>query len=135
MTASKKHDSKLEKLCSAAIAQRLGDISELPRELVQYVFKVYREFIAGYLNILRQKENKPLDWIPETLVIDSELTDGMRHFFSDYQHITKEYYLLNERLDRLREIDKHSQGKLYRHIIDDILNRVNSQVDPGGENE
>ena len=75
------------------------------------------------MNILRQKENKPLDWTPEILVIDSELTDGMRHFFSDYQHITKEYYLLNQRLDRLREIDKHSQGKLYRHMIDDILKR------------
>jgi hypothetical protein len=43
--------------------------------------KVYRDFIDGYLNLLRQKEKKPADWTPETLSIDAELADEMRHFF------------------------------------------------------
>ena len=73
-------DSALEKLCRATIDGRLGDLSDLPKELAAHVVKVYREFISSYLNILRQRENKPNDWTPETLVIDSELTDGMRHF-------------------------------------------------------
>ncbi|MFC1880384.1 hypothetical protein ACFL2S_02655 [Thermodesulfobacteriota bacterium] len=30
------------KLCQAAIERRLGDISELPKELVDCVFNVYR---------------------------------------------------------------------------------------------
>ena len=118
-------EGTLEKYCSATIERQLGDISGLPEELVAYLWKVYRDFITAYLNILRQRENKPSDWMPETLVIDTELADGMRHFFSDYQHITKAFYLLNRKIDRLREIDKDSQSDLYQHTIDDILRQGN----------
>jgi hypothetical protein len=114
-------NSILEKFCNDTIERRLGDISGLPKEFVAYVWKVYRDFIAGYLNTLRQKENKPADWTPETLLIDSELADGMQHFFSDDQHITKEFYRLNQKMDQLREIDKDKQHNLYQHTIDDIL--------------
>ena len=89
MTAINNQDSAIEKLCNQAIERRFGDISGLPEKLVEYVWLVYREFISSYLNILRQSEKKPADWTPETLVIESELTDGMRHFFSDYQHIAR----------------------------------------------
>ena len=121
MTAMKNPDSALEKLCNAAIERRLGDLSGLPKELDAYVVKVYREFISSYLNMLRQRENKPTDWTPETLSIEPELTDGMRHFFSDYQHIAREFNRLNLKMDRLQEIDKNSQLNLYQHTIDDIL--------------
>ncbi|MBT8370797.1 MAG: hypothetical protein KJO34_07535 [Deltaproteobacteria bacterium] len=121
MTALNNQDSDLEKLCSVAIEQRLGDISGLPKDLVEHVLNSYRKFIASYLNMLRQKENKPANWMPKVLHIDTELADGMRHFFSDYQHITREFYRLNQKMDRLQEIDKDSQLKLYRHAIDDIL--------------
>ena len=121
MTAINNQDSAIERLCNQAIERRLGDISGLPQELVAYVLKVYREFIASYLNMLRQKENKPADWTPESLVIESELTDGMRHFFSDYQHIAREFNLLNQEMDRLLKIDKESQPHLFRHTIEEIL--------------
>jgi hypothetical protein len=121
MTAINNQDSAIERLCNQAIERRLGDISGLPKELVAYVLKVYHEFISSYLNMLRQRENKPTDWTPETLVIESELTDGMRHFFSDYQHIAREFNRLNQKMGRLQEIDKNSQGNLYQHTIDDIL--------------
>ena len=121
----------LEKLCNIAIEQRLGDISGLPKELVAHIRNVYRDFITGYLNLLRQREKKPADWTPESLSIDAELTDGMRHFFSDYQHITRAFYRLNRKMDRLREIDKDNQVTLYQHMIDDIL----SQVNVGGDFE
>ena len=128
MTALNNQNSALEILCNAAIERRLGDISELPQELVAVVFKVYREFISSYLNILRQRDNKPLDWTPETLFIESELTDGMRHFFSDYQHITREFNRLNQKMDRLQQIDKDNQLNLYQHTIEDILERFNLYV-------
>ena len=128
MTALNSQDSALEKLCNAAIERRLGDISGLPQELVAVVFKVYRKFISSYLNILRQRDNKPLDWTPETLFIESELTDGMRHFFSDYQHITREFNRLNHEMERLLKIDKESQLKFYQHTLDDILKRFNLQA-------
>jgi len=121
MTAINNQDSAIERLCNQAIERRLGDISGLPKELVAYVLKVYREFISSYLNMLRQRENKPTDWTPETLVIESELTDGMRHFFSDYQHIAREFNRLNQKMGRLQEIDKDSQGNLYQHTIENIL--------------
>jgi hypothetical protein len=113
----------LEKFCKDSIERRLGDISGLPKDLIAYVWKVYRDFIAGYLNMLRQRENKPASWTPETLFIDSELADEMQHFFSDYQHITKAFYRLNRKMDQLREIDKDKQFNLYQNMIDDILRR------------
>ena len=121
MTAINNQDSAIEKLCNQAIERRFGDISGLPEKLVEYVWLVYREFISSYLNILRQSENKPADWTPETLSIEPELTDGMRHFFSDYQHIAREFNRLNLKMDRLQEIDKDSQGNLYQHTIENIL--------------
>ena len=113
----------LEKFCKDIIERRLGDISGLPKDLIAYVWKVYRDFIAGYLNMLRQRENKPASWTPETLFIDSELADAMQHFFSDYQHISKAFYRLNRKMDQLREIDKDKQFNLYQNMIDDILRR------------
>jgi hypothetical protein len=114
-------NSILEKFCNETIEQRLGDISGLPEALVVKIRKVYRDFIKGYLNMLRQRDKKPADWMPDSLSIDAELADGMRHFFSDYQHITRAFYRLNRKMDRLREIDKDNQFTLYQHMIDDIL--------------
>ena len=81
--------------------------------------------------MLRQIENIPADWTPESLSIDAELTDGMRYFFSDCQHITRAFYRLNQKMDRLWEIDRDNQYTLYQHKIDEIL----SQVNVGGDFE
>ena len=121
MTLSSHQDNALEQLCRQAIEHRLGDVSGLPEGLVVHVLKVYRQFVECYLNILRQSERKPADWMPESLSIDPELTDGMRHFFSDYQHITREFYGLNQKIDCLQEIDKDNQPNLYRQGIAEIL--------------
>ena len=123
MSALNHTNSILERFCKDSIERRLGDISGLPKDLIAYVWKVYRDFIAGYLNMLRQRENKPASWTPETLFIDSELADEMQHFFSDYQHITKAFYRLKRKMDQLREIDKDKQFNLYQNMIDDILRR------------
>ena len=121
MKLSSRRDDALANLCRKAIEHRLGDISGMPEDLAAHVRIAYREFVACYLNILRQSEKKPADWVPESLSIDPGLTDGMRHFFSDYQHITRKFYILNHKLERLLQIDKSSQPNLYRHIIDEIL--------------
>jgi hypothetical protein len=121
MIAFKNQKNAMEKLCETAVKTHLGDISALPEELAAYVNRVYFEFIAIYLNILRQRDKKPLDWTPETLSIDPELAENMRHFFSDNQHITKEFFILNAKMLRLKDIDKERQPNLYRHAIDDIL--------------
>jgi len=124
MTSMKTKNIALDQLCRTAIKQNLGDLSELPKEVVDGVFHVYREFMTCYLNILRQKENKSADWMPENLAVDSELTDQMRHFFSDYQHITREFYILNQMIGRFQAMDKDNQVKLYQDQIDEILKRL-----------
>jgi hypothetical protein len=129
------YSTALEKLCAQAIERRLGDISGLPQKLAAYVFMVYHEFISSYLNILRQSERKPADWIPETLSIDAELTDGMRHFYSDYQHITKEFYRLDQKLARLQQTDKVRQFNLYQNMIDDVLQGNHRQSKAGDRDE
>ena len=133
MTASNNQDLALDILCRTAVEENLGDISDLPGQLVNCVFNVYREFLMCYLNILRQNENRPADWIPATVSIDAGLTDQMRHFFSDYQHITKKFYKLNQDMEHLRELDKNSHFKLYQFTIDKILEGCEPQAPPGGQ--
>jgi len=116
-----KLDNRIKHICEAIIAKRLGDTSTLPEKLADYVFNVYSEFIAIYLNVLRQKEGKPQEWVPETLSVDPALVDDMRHFFSDYQHITKAFLALNKQIDELRGIDKDKQPNLYQHKVASIL--------------
>ena len=133
MPASNNQDHALDKLCRTAIEENLGDISKLPKELLICVFKVYREFMACYLNILRQNEHRPADWIPARVTIDAGLTDQMRHFFSDYQHITKRYYQLNRDMARLGAMDRDRHQKLYQFTIDKILEGCDPQDAPGGQ--
>ena len=116
-----KPDRRIQRFCEAIIARRLGDISTLPSKLVKHVFHVYGDFIDAYLNVLRQKENKPPDWFPESLSVDPVLGDEMRHFFSDYQHITKAFLTLNKQMDELRKIDKDKQPNFYEHMVASIL--------------
>jgi len=112
---------ELDKICIAALIRRMGDITAWPEKFTVAVLRVYHQFIDAYLNILRQKEHKPLDWFPQALSIDTELADGMRHFFSDYQHITRIFFELNQKLDRLREVENDNQSKLFQDRIDEIF--------------
>ena len=119
---TQKQQNQIDRMCESIIAQRLGEISDLPEALAKFVYRTYREFITSYLNLLRQKEGQPQDWFPESISIDPTLVDDMRHFFSDHQHIVKAFLNLNQKIDELREIDKDRQPKLYQHRIAGILN-------------
>jgi len=113
--------SELDKLSIAALTQRMGNVSALPQELTDKILAAYHQFIEAYLNMLRQKENKPMDWFPRTLSIDPELADGMRHFYSDYQHITRKFFRLNQMLDQVREVHNDNQSKLFQDRIHEIF--------------
>ena len=104
----------------------MGDITAWPDNFTMEVLRVYHLFIEGYLNVLRQKENKPMDWFPNTLSIDSDLADGMRHFYSDYQHITRKFFELNHKLDRLQEVENDNQSKLFQDRIEEICELFNN---------
>ena len=133
MISSNNQSDAMEKVCQRAIKKQLGDISTLPEELAGYVRQIYAEFITIYLSLLRQKQDKPADWFPQTWSIDPELADDMRHFFSDYQHITKRFYKLNQEMERLGAMDKDRHLKLYQFTIDKLLKGCNPQDAPGGQ--
>ncbi len=132
MASTDKQPSALETLCQAAIKKHLGDISNLPDELAALIRHTYTEFITAYLNLWRQRENKAADWFPQNWSVDFELADGMRHFFSDYQHIAKKFFTLNRQLDRLDQIDRKRQPNLYQHAIDEMLGSSNRATEMGG---
>jgi hypothetical protein len=109
------------KLCQATIADRFGDISDLPVDVQKYVLQTYYEFLSMYVSILQQKESRPTGWVPETVTIDSNIVDDLRYFISDYEHITKNYLALNKKVDLLRMLNKETQPNLFQHHVQDIL--------------
>ena len=130
ISANKRIDS-LEKCVEAALKKHIGDISRLPEQLVDHIRKVYNEFVTVYLHVLRQKENKPSHWFPQKWSVDPELADQMRHFFSDHQHITKEFFTLNARIEKLSAIDRESQPNLFQHVLADILHTSDNPKESG----
>ncbi len=114
-------NGQLDRITIGALLSDMGDIRVWPEKFTVAVLQVYRQFIEAYLNILRQQEHKAPDWFPACLSIDPELADGMRHFYSDYQHITKQFFVLNRKIDQLMAIDRDSQPNLYQEGIKEIM--------------
>lgn len=135
MKIANAHHNNLKKVYQKIIERHLGDVSDLPKGLIKHIHTIYFDFITSYLNLLRQKEQKPADWVPETLSIDTSLADEMRHFFSDYQHIARAFYRLSHEVGRLRKIDKNTQPNLYQHTIDSITIRSKPRTTLGKQNE
>jgi hypothetical protein len=119
---------RLAALCAAAIRERLGRIDDLPQDTMRLVEKTYRDFIEVYVEILRMRNHRPAGWMPESLVLDDKVLEGMRHFFSDYQHITRHFLQLNERLDALRKIDRNRDPQLFQEQLKRIRTAGESEA-------
>lgn len=121
MTSDNSTTHTLEAMCAAAMEHHLGDLSDLPAPLATHVREVYGDFVRGYLNLLRQKENRPRDWVPQKWTFDPGLADDMRHFFSDYQHIANAFFSVNMKIEQLRKIDPGRKSELYQQTVEKIL--------------
>jgi hypothetical protein len=117
-----------EAFCELVVQSQLGDGSDLPPELLSRVRMVYKEFIAVYLDMLRQKKRKPADWFPERWSLDLELVDEMRHFFSDHQFITRSFLLLDAGIRQLREIDRARQPERFQFAVDELLQKKKRNI-------
>ena len=114
--------------CRMAIHSELGDTSDLPNALASRVLLVYQQFIPAYLDMLRQKEKKPVSWYPDSWSLDLGLVDDMRHFFSDHQFITRKFILLNSGIRRLRKIDAEEQPNRYQEAVDQLMQKPNRNI-------
>jgi hypothetical protein len=131
MSASNTDFSAVERFTEAAIRENIGDVSSLPENLVAHIRQVYLEFMSAYIPLLRQKHQRSSDWFPEAGSIDTALADEMRHFFSDYQHITKAFFTLKARISRLQRIDREARPHMFRQAVDDMLQPNGLPLDPG----
>ena len=105
------------------MAEKLGPLEDLPRAVQERVREVYREFMKAYVEIVRIKDNRARDWLPESIRIDPEITEDMRHFFSDYQHITNEFLRIEAKIDNLKAIDRNRNPGRYEAQVDLILSK------------
>jgi hypothetical protein len=118
---------RIQALAETAMAEKLGPLEDLPRAVQAHVREVYREFMKAYVEIVRIKDNRARDWLPESIRIDPEITEDMRHFFSDYQHITNEFLHIQAKIDNLKAIDRNRTPGLYEELVNVILSRATSE--------
>jgi hypothetical protein len=114
---------RLRKLAEAAINDKLGPLDDLPPAVRKRVKEVYRAFVQAYVEIIRMKDGRGRDWLPESIIIDPEVTEDMRHFFSDYQHLTNDFLWTNAKIESIRSIDKEVTPGLYEERVNAVLLR------------
>jgi hypothetical protein len=95
------------------IKSEIGDIEHLPQQVVARIRDVYTGFVPVYVEMIRIKENHPIDWQPTNLKADAEMVEDMLHFFSDYQHITRAFKRLNRQVKCLLTMDRQEDPQRY----------------------
>ncbi len=111
----------LNTIIDKAIAAEIGDIEALPPEVSKRTREVYGEFIPIYAEMVRIKNDHPIDWQPETITIDPEVLKGMLHFFSDYQHLTRRFQQINRQVKHLLTLDRHKEAHRYDECVAEIV--------------
>ena len=104
-----------------AIASELGDIEALPPDVVRRVNEVYDAFIPIYVEVLRLKEKRPADWLPEDIALDPEVVDGLMHFFSDCQRIARRFQRVNRQVKHLLTIDPRTDAGRFAQCASRIV--------------
>lgn len=105
----------------SAITSEFGDIEDLPQTVVARLQEVYFEFIPVYIDMIRIRDNQPKDWHPQQVVIDRDVLEGMGHFFSDYQHMTRRFNRINRQVKSLQQIDRHKEARRYEECVNEIV--------------
>lgn len=111
-----------------AIAFRLGNIDSLPEIARSKIGSVYRAFYIAYLDIAKLK-GVPSD-VLRYADLDLEIIEYMQHFFSDYQHLYREFIALNYYARTLMEIDRHRNPESFKEGLNTL---VAGTCEPGSE--
>ena len=108
-------------LVSEAITSRLGDISALPQAVQSKVQSVYHAFFTAYLGICRLKSPQTTVERVDVNDLDPEVLAHMQHCFSDYQHLFRQFEVLNRRVRALLPIDGARFPFEFQAYVDDLL--------------
>jgi len=108
-------------LVSEAITSHLGDISALPQAVQSKVQSVYHAFFTAYLGICRLKRPQMTVGRKVFNDLDPEALDCMQHCFSDYQHLFRQFEVLNRRVRALLAIDGERFPFEFQACVGDLL--------------
>ena len=123
---NKSRAEQIEYLTRKAVWEKLAGLGDLPEEVRRRVQRIYAAFVPVYLEMMRMKHGYAMDWLPDSIAIDSELVEGLRHFFSDYQRITNDFISINRKMEKLRKIDKETYPDLF---VDQVRAFLSDQDD------
>ena len=124
---AQKNEPSMQRLIKNIINSAFGPTEQLPLEVLNRIQEVYTRFIPAYVEIIRIKENLPSSWQPERLSIDAEIVEDMMHFFSDYQHIARDFKTVNDRVNALLRLDRQKNPKQYDEWLDHIVSKTSQK--------
>ena len=114
-------ENRLEKAIEAAIESELGDVDALPPEVFTRVRAIYRKFMPAYIEMMRLQKNHPKGWRPDSVDIDPDLVEDLLHFFSDYQHVAREFKQINRQVRQLLKLNPEKEARQYGETVDKIV--------------
>jgi len=111
----------IQAVVSEAITHHLGDISALPEAVQSKIQSVYHAFFTAYLGICQLKRPQMTVEREDVNDLDPEVLDCMQHCFSDYQHLFRQFEVLNRRVRALLPIDGARFPFEFQAYVDDLL--------------
>ena len=118
---SDRETKSIHAVVSETITSRLGDIGALPKAVQSKVESVYHAFFTSYLGICRLKSPQTTVERVDVNDLDPEVLDCMQHCFSDYQHLFRQFEVLNRRVVALLPIDGENFPFEFQAYVGDLL--------------
>jgi hypothetical protein len=118
---------EIDTAVSRAISHRLGRIDALPQSAQKKIREVYREFCSAYMGIGGLKGKKTEQW--DGTDLDPEVIEYMRHFFSDYQKVCRDFLAVNCHAQALARIDRKKQPESLAARLDALLSLEEERAD------
>ena len=103
-----------------AIENDLGPIEDLPEKAKSKIWAVYRAFYNAYHEIAKLKGSKKHDTDLFESGLDNEILEYMKHFFSDYQTIYRQFKQMRRNAKELLSVDRQVYPARYRELIDSL---------------
>jgi hypothetical protein len=95
-----------DEFLSNAIDYHIGDIRNIPAIAQGEIRRVYQDFFSAYHKIAMQMPMRKNVDILKDYRLNPKVIEYMRHFFSDYQVLYREFSLLNRNAGALLKIDR-----------------------------